>query len=188
MDDGNLDVQLISTDDIEVIQAHVQAAGAPFGNIEVTCDMNLRFQADDSSNGHRVFYVPMAAMRAGTIEADRASLLMGRGADNTNILNRADGCDCCDSEVNACLQIGGERSCTSIWCSGGNVVSLADPSLPDPGHTCGQGGKPRHNSAIDNVIYTRLEFRPRSGDAYNNQWHRNAYTLSGQQCEHPQVV
>lgn len=183
------DAQFITQDDTEVIAGHVAGLGA-FNDVEVDCNVDFAMQADNVENDHRVFYVSIDNLKAGHFSTSQiGEMRMGQGKDHTVLMNRpASSCDgCCDELASSnpdpvvygtCMNPFQDRgsvlnpnspyyagprveatfpgSCTAIMCQSKSRIPLSSPNS----NSCGVEGKPERGQTIENVVFTRLEFRP----------------------------
>ena len=204
------DADFVSQDDMDVVAGHVAGLGA-FDDFEVDCNLDFAMQADDTANDHRVFYVSIDNLKAGHLASSQiGEMRMGRGWDNTFLLNRAaDSCSCCDevsssnpnprvfgtcmnpfTDVGSDLSpgsphYGGPRvpaafpgSCTAIMCNSKSRYWGADRRYSN---SCGSEGKPERGQTIENIVFTRLEFRPGTdcGNPPYASCARNRFNLAG---------
>ena len=70
-------------------------------------------------------------------------------------------------------------SCTAIMCQS---KSRINPPTASNAHSCGKEGKPGRGQTIENVVFTRLEFRPSTtecGPWRPSQCRRHRFNLQG---------
>jgi len=166
-------------------------------------------QSDDVANDHRAFYVSIDDLKAGHLASSQiGEMRMGPGHDHTMLINRAaDSCSCCNELSSSNPDPGVFATCMNPFTDSGGNLNPNSPYYSGPrvnatfpgsctaimcqsksrlttsrANTCGREGKPERGQTIENIVFTRLEFRPSQtecGPWVPLQCSRHRFNLAG---------
>jgi hypothetical protein len=191
-DEGNEDVTLVPDYELEMLCA-VSSSQGGFSEFYASCDLRIFMMADSSANDHTIVYRNISYIMKGGAATEPGTcpiwtdvrVVQGHGGDKTKLYNR--GGESCSNPVKSenlnvlydkrhgwsgCLsEYSSPSACTAVFCT-------ADWEKEG---SCGKRNMPSMSTATTGVLLTSLEFRPRTQFAHQDEWHRNQYSLEGQE-------